>query len=130
MSKKYNTLIKKFIKYWIWWWIAAVVDLSLFQIFTEVLGIFYIYSAILSFSIVFIVWFLYQKNIAFSHKKWSHFKQGLYFLIFQLIWLSFNVISLWIFVDKLGFYPLYVAIFNKWLIFIWNFTMNYFFTFK
>lgn len=128
--KKHLKLIKKFIKYWIWWWVAALLDLLLLWIFTEKFGIYYIYSSILSFCIIIVIWFLYQKHIAFSHKWWNKFRQWMMFLIFQLIWMWLNVILLWIFATKLGFYYLWIAFINKWLIYIWNFSMNYLFTFK
>jgi len=123
-------MIKKIFKYWIWWWIWAVVDLFFLWFFTEIMWIYYMFSAIFSFIISFFVWFFFQKYITFWCKKRKHLVQWFLFLIFQLIWLVINLILLWIFVDNLGFNYMYVAVFNKIIIFAWNFAMNHHFNFK
>lgn len=123
-------MIKKILKYWIWGWIWAVTDLFFLWIFTDIAWIYYIYSAILSFCIAFFVWFFFQKYITFWCKKRKHLVQGFLFLIFQLIWLLVNLLLLWILVDKFHYNYMYVAVFNKIIIFAWNFFMNHKFNFK
>jgi len=123
-------LVKKFIRYTIGWWSAALLDLFFLWFFTDILHIYYIYSAILSFAIVFYFGFIFQKYITFQNKEKNIAKQWIYFLIFQLIWVWINILLLRIWVSVFKFYYLYVAVFNKWVIFIWNFLMNYIFTFR
>lgn len=121
---------KKFFKYFIWWWLAALTDYLLYLYFTQILNIFFIYSAIISFCITLIFWFLFQKYITFNDKKRAHIKQWLIFLIFQLIWLLIHIEILWILVDKLWINNIIAPIFSKWVVFLWNFLMNYYFNFK
>jgi len=123
-------ITKKFFKYALWGWIAALVDLSILYVLTSIVGIYYLISAIISFIISFFVWFFFQKYITFENYEKKHISQWFIFLLFQIIWMWFNLLLLYIGVSILWFYYLYVAIFNKIIIFIWNFSMNHFFNFK
>jgi len=127
---KLKPIIKKFFKYAIWGWIAALVDLTILYVLTSIFWIYYLVSATISFVISFFVWFFFQKYITFENYEKKHISQGILFLIFQLIWMWINLLLLYIWVSILGFYYLYVAVFNKAIIFIWNFSMNHFFNFK
>lgn len=129
-QKKIKQISIKFIKYWIWWTIWAFVDLYFYRYFSEILKIYYLFALIFSFCISFFVWFFFQKYITFEDNKIFFLKQWTKFLIFQLIWLWINIVLMYFFVDVLWFYHLYVAFFNKWIIFLWNFSMNYFFNFN
>jgi len=123
-------IIKKIIKYSIWWWIAAVVDLSILYILTTFFWIYYLVSASISFIISFFIWFYFQKYITFQNHENKHILQWGIFLLFQTIWIWINLILLYIWVEILWIYYMYVAIFNKIIIFVWNFTMNNLFNFK
>lgn len=123
-------LLKKIIKYWFWWAIAALLDLSLLWFFTEILGIYYLLSATFSFIIAFSAGFYYQKYITFESKSGKHVVEWLYFFIFQIIWLWLNIFLLWLFSWILWFDYMLIAIINKFIIFAWNFSMNYTFNFN
>lgn len=127
---KQNQFIQKFIKYFIWWGLAALTDYLLYLYFIKVLHIYFIYAAILAFCITLIFWFLFQKYITFQNKDSNHLKQWLIFLIFQLIWLWIHVVLLRILVNKFGINEVIAPIITKWIVFIWNFVMNYYFNFK
>jgi len=131
MLQIFNKLYKyKIIRYIIGWWLAAFIDLVLLFVFTEYLNIHYIISSILSFIIAFSFGFLFQKYITFENNHKKYIKQWFLFLVFQLAWVSFNTISLWFFVESFWFYYIFVAFFNKIIIFIRNFYMNNKFNFK
>jgi putative flippase GtrA len=125
-------MLKKFIKYAVGWGIAALIDLTLLWWFTEYLWIYYLLSAVFAFVFSFLFGFYFQKVITFKSKSKSkkHILEWTYFLIFQLIWLALNLILLWFLSGILWFDYILVAIFNKIVIFIWNFLMNYFFNFN
>ena len=120
----------KFIRYAIWWWTAAILDLVLLAFFTEICHIYYIYSSVLSFSLAFSFWYFYQKYITFQNFSKKHLQQSFVFLSIQILWLWINIVLLYLLSNKLWFYYFYVAIFNKFIIFIWNYTMNYLYNFK
>lgn len=123
-------LINKWIFYLIWWWTAALVDLFFLYIFTEYIWFHYLLSSVFSFSIAFVYGFSFQKYITFKQHTWSIQKQAWLFFVFQIIWLWINAFLLRIFVDHLRVYYLYAAVFNKWVIFLRNFFMNYFYNFR
>jgi len=120
----------KIFRYIIGWWLAAVIDLVLLYVFTEHIGLHYIVSSVIAFVFAFSFWYLFQKHVTFENKDKKHVKQWGLFLLFQLIWMFFNVLLLWVFVEYVWIYYIYVAIMNKVIIFWWNFYMNNRYNFK
>ncbi|MDD2693553.1 MAG: GtrA family protein [Candidatus Gracilibacteria bacterium] len=125
-----KVLSYKIFRYFIGGGLAAGVDLAALYFFVDLLHFHYILGAVCAFVISFLFGFLFQKFITFSAPGGNHLKQGMIFLLFQLVGLGLNLIILSIFVGYFGFYYMYVAIVSKGIIFIWNFTMNHFFNFK
>ncbi|MDD5213789.1 MAG: GtrA family protein [Candidatus Gracilibacteria bacterium] len=109
---------------------AALIDLACLYIAVEFFGLYYIVGAILAFVVSFIFGFLFQKYITFSNFDKKHLHQGFLFFVFQIIGLGLNILLLFVLVEKFGFHYMYVAIFNKFIVFIWNFLMNNRFNFK
>lgn len=131
MKKTIKKLFKlKIIKYIFWWWIAAIIDLLALYLFVEIFHLYYILWAILAFCISFLFWFYYQKYVTFTNYDKKHLKQWLMFLVFQLLWLGINISLLYILAWKFWFYYMYIAILNKFIVFVWNYVMNNYFNFK
>lgn len=126
---KDGILISKFLRYSIAGWIGAGINVFFLRFFTDVVGIFYILSAIFAFIMSLVIWFFLQKYFTFRNKKKKYIRQLSLFVLFQWIWLIIDVALLRLLVDTFWFYYLYVSIFNKAVIFIRNFVMNHFFTF-
>jgi len=124
------SLFKKFFLYGIWWTIGALTDLLFLYIFTEYAGFYYLISQVFSFIISFIVWFLFQKHITFRKKGGQITKQSLLFLLFQLIWISFNILIMRYLVEFMWVYYLLASIVAKIIIFVRNFVMNNKYNFK
>lgn len=122
--------MEKLIKYTIIWWLLAILDILLLIFFVEVLNINYLISAIISFIITFFIWFFSQKKITFKNKNKKNLFQISLFFLFQIIWLFINIILLFIFVDLFNQNYIIISIINKFIIFIWNFTMNNIYNFK
>jgi putative flippase GtrA len=128
-------LIKKlysyeFIRYSIGWWLAAILDLIVLWVCTDVFWFYYLFSAVIAFIISFTFWYLFQKYITFRDMSKKHIKQWWLFLAFQLIWQWIYMWVLWLWVDILGFYYMFVAIIWKWIAFIRNYLSNHYFNFK
>lgn len=123
-------IIKRFLKYFVWWGLAALSDYLIYLYFTQILNIYYITAAVISFCITLIFGFLFQKYITFESKSGAHFKQWTLFVIFQLVWLWIHVWLLHLLVDKFHISEVLAPIFTKWVVFIWNFLMNHYFNFK
>ena len=122
--------IRKIWYYMIGWIIATLIDMSLLYIFTDVLHIHYLISQWLSFTISFIVGFLFQKYITFQNTSNNHIKEWLLFLWFQLIWLGINLWILHLSVERWWLHYMIGALLSKWIVFIRNFLMNKNFNFK
>lgn len=120
----------KFIRYSIWWWLAALLDIWLLWLFTDIFHIYYLYSAILSFTLAFSFGYLFQKYITFKNRSNKHIIQWWLFLLFQLIWQGIYILVLWLGVEHLGLYYMFVAILGKWIAFIRNYISNHYFNFK
>lgn len=128
-------LIKKLywyeiIRYSIGWWLAALLDLFVLWICTDIFSIYYLLSAIIAFIISFTFWYIFQKYITFRDDTKQHLKQWGLFLAFQLIWQGIYMWILRLWVDILWFYYMFVAIVWKWIAFIRNYLSNHYFNFK
>lgn len=121
---------KKFYKYFIGWILAASIDLLVLYLCTDILGIYYLYSQILSFCISFIFAFLFQKYITFSNSSNQFLREGLLFFLFQIIGLWINLIILQASVEIVWLHYLLWSIIAKWVVFLRNFSMNNVFNFK
>jgi putative flippase GtrA len=81
---------------------AAATDLALLYVFTSVLGIWYLISAVLAFLIAFVVSFLLQKFWTFddTSEKWKS-QAAVYFMITGTN-LGLNTLLMYVFVDIFG----------------------------
>ena len=120
----------KVIRYILGGGLAALIDLLFLYIFTDVLGVYYIYSQIYAFCVSFLFSFFFQKYITFRDTSNKHIQQGLLFLLFQLLGLGINLCIMYILVDMIVLYYLWASIVAKWIVFFWNFAMNHYFNFK
>lgn len=120
----------EFIRYSIGWWLAAILDLFVLWICTDIFSIYYLLSALIAFIISFTFGYIFQKYITFRDKSKKHLKQGGLFLAFQLIWQWIYMFVLRLWVDVLWFYYMFVAIVWKWIAFIRNYLSNHYFNFK
>ena len=120
----------EFIRYSIGWWFAAILDLFVLWVCTDILWFYYLISAIIAFIISFTFWYLFHKYITFRDNSKKHIKQWWLFLAFQLIWQWIYMIVLWLWVDILWFNYLLVAVVWKWIAFIRNYLSNHYFNFK
>ncbi len=127
---RHKQIIRKISKYALGGGIAAIVDLLFLYIFTDIVGIYYIYSQVLSFIISFFVGFYLQKYVTFQNKHKQYFMQMVLFLVFQLLWLGINLLILNIAVEHLWVHYLFWSVIAKGIVFIRNFVMNYFFNFR
>lgn len=120
----------EFIRYSIGWWLAAILDLVVLRVCTDIFWIYYLISAIVSFIISVSFAYIFQKYVTFRNKSKEHLKQWSLFIAFQLIWQWIYMIALWLWVDVLWFYYMFVAVIWKLIAFIRNYLSNRYFNFK
>lgn len=97
----------KFIKFVLAGCIATLADLSILFFLTEVVGIWYLFSSVFSFSVGFIVSFLLQKFWTFKDKMSDDLQNQLLKYLFVMgVSLVIGVLSVYFLVDKIGVYYL------------------------
>ena len=114
---------RQFILYYFIGNIAVVMDLGLLYLFTEVFGLFYLLSATLSFCSALFVNYLLNKKYTFKNKSKKYLLQYTVLFIGGLIALGFNLLILWVLVERTGLWYIYSKIIS--LILVLLFTYNY-----
>jgi len=116
-----NTLLQLFRYFWVGG-VAAVVNIGMLFVFTEVCHFNYLISNILSFTLGLIVNYILSKKFVFSDDvKLSPVKEFIIYAIIGVIGLGLDTLFLWIFTEKIGIYYMISKIISTALVFIWNF---------
>lgn len=113
--------LKLFLGYIIFGGIAAVVDVGLLVIFTSLLGIWYFYSAIASYTIGMIVNYILNKYFNFQNKSRRIVLQFGIFASVAAVGLLLNQIILYVLVDLAGMWYLTAKFFALAVVMVWSF---------
>ncbi len=120
----------QFIRYIIGGGSAALIDIFLLYICTDLFGIYYLYSQIIAFVISFLFAYFFQKFLTFRDHSDNHLTQWWKFLMFALLWLALNLWIMYVCVDYFHVYYMYSAVVAKWIVFFRNYSMNKWFNFS
>lgn len=102
---------RRVLKYLISGGTAAAVNLLLLYFFTSILGIWYVISAVLAFSLAFIVSFVFQKFWTFEdHSTDGVHVQAASYLLVALVNLCLNTLLIYFFVEFFGIHYLVAQI--------------------
>jgi len=124
-----RTLVK-FIQFGFISGIATLIDLFFLWFFTEVTGIFYLFSAVLAFLIGTTVNYSLNRAWTFKGTKTSRAKGFVSFTTIGGIGLVLTIALMALFVEIFGLHYLIARIIAAFLVLIWNFSMNSVFTFR
>lgn len=119
-----------FIKFFIVGGFCGLLDLVLLYLLTDIFGIWYIYSGIISFSIVSAISFFLNKNITFKDRNKNNTNQYLRYTAVILVGMTINNFFLFAFTDILGIYYIVSRIFSSLIALIWNYSASKKFIFK
>lgn len=111
--------------------INTLINLVALFIFTDILGVYYLFSAVLAFLIANINSFIMNKSWTFNEKKWE--KTGnkyVKFFIISIASLLINLVLLYFFTDILGVYYMFSQILAIAVALWINFLGNKLWTFK
>lgn len=115
-------LFKQIIKFGIVGTVAFVIDYLLLYVFVEYLGIYYLISSALSFTISVIFNYACSMKFVFvSRDDISKESEFVVFIILSIIGLIINQTMMWIMVDKLRIYYMFSKILVTLIVMIWNF---------
>lgn len=97
----------KILRYLISGGTAAIVDLAILYLLTDIMGVWYLFSAVLAFIIAFVVSFVLQKYWTFAnHSNDKIHSQILIYLTVALINLGLNTLGVFVFVHYFVFHYL------------------------
>ncbi|MFR5869313.1 MAG: GtrA family protein [Acutalibacteraceae bacterium] len=102
--------------------LAFAIDYGFLYAFTEWLGIHYLISSVLSFSISVIFNYIASVLWVFDVKQeTSKTRNFILFIIFSVIGLGINQLVMWLGVESLGLHYMLVKIFATAVVMVWNF---------
>ena len=118
MNKK---LIKQLFRFGIVGGIAFLIDYSLLYIFTDVIGINYLVSSALSFTISLIFNYILSIKWVFDVGHKQTVKDIILFVVLSVIGLGINELIMYIGVDKIKINYLIVKLFSTAIVMVFNF---------
>lgn len=102
--------------------LAFFIDYGFLYAFTEWLGIHYLISSVLSFSISVIFNYIASVLWVFDVKQeTSKTRNFILFIVFSVIGLGINQLVMWLGVESLGLHYILVKIFATAVVMVWNF---------
>ncbi len=121
IEKTDNSLLQ-FIRYFFVGGVAAVVNIGMLFIFTDVCHIYYLVSNIISFTLGLIVNYILSKLLVFQDKvSLSASKEFIIYAIIGVVGLGIDTWLMSIFTDTFNIYYMLSKIISTLLVFIWNF---------
>ncbi len=109
---------------------SALSDLILLFIFVDFLKIYYLIAATISFTLVSTVAFFLHKRFTFRHRGSSNKLRYLMFILTAGSGLLWSIFFLYTFVSNFKLHYLQAAVIVKFIVLIWNFTVNKYLTFR
>lgn len=115
-------LIKQVLRFGIVGGLAFLIDFITLYICTDFLGIYYLISSFISFSVSTIFNYIASVNWVFNvNEKNSKSKNFVFFVVFSIIGLIINQIIMWFSVEIIGLYYLLAKIISTVIVMIFNF---------
>ena len=121
IEKTDNSLLQ-FIRYFFVGGVAAVVNIGMLFIFTDVCHIYYLVSNIISFTLGLISNYILSKRLGFQDKiLLSASKEFTIYAVIGVVGLGIDTLLVGIFTDTFNIYYMLSKIISTLLVFIWNF---------
>ncbi len=120
---------KRFFLYYLIGNFVAIIDLILLFVLTDLLHIFYLISASISFVIASLIHFLLNKKYTFQNKSKKYILQYFLVIISGLITLLLNLLLLFVFVEFIGLWYIYARIISAFLLLFFTYNFNKYVTY-
>lgn len=114
-------LVKQIIKFGIVGGLAFLIDYSILYILTEVFGIYYLYSSVISFSVSVIFNYILSIKWVFDVSKKQTIKEFSTFIILSIIGLIINQLIMYIMVEKASIWYMFSKIVSTIIVMVYNF---------
>ena len=120
---KTDNMILQFIRYSFVGGIAAIVNIGMLYVFTDICHIYYLISSAISFILGLLVNYILSKQFVFQEEiSISKTKEFLIYAIIGVLGLGIDTLLLGLFTSIVGIYYMISKIFSTMIVFIWNFT--------
>ena len=116
-----NKLIKQIFKFGIVGGIAFIIDYTLLYILTEYIGIHYLISSIISFTISVIFNYILSVKWVFNVKRKQGTREFIIFIILSLIGLLINSLIMYLMVDICNIYYMISKLISTFIVMVYNF---------
>ena len=118
-----NNLLMQLFKFGIVGVVATLLDFLFLFLFTDVFGLYYLFSAALSFVLSTLFNYAASMRFVFSSKfsKDEKSKELVLFVILSVIGLVLNQFFMWFFVEKIALYYIAAKIVATFFVMAWNF---------
>ncbi len=118
MMKK---LVKQLFKFGIVGILCFFIDYGIMIALTEIVGVNYLLSSAISFSISVIVNYILSLSFVFDTEKGNNLKNFSLFIVLSVIGLGINQLLMWIGVEILGIYYMISKIIATGIVMLYNF---------
>ena len=120
-TKTDNTFIQ-FFRYLFVGGFAAVVNIGMLYVFTDIVKIYYVISNVLAFILGLLVNYILSKKFVFQDEtSINKSKEFIIYAIIGVIGLGIDTLLVWLFTDIIKIYYLLSKIISTGIVFIWNF---------
>ncbi|OGJ49575.1 hypothetical protein A2335_04230 [Candidatus Peregrinibacteria bacterium RIFOXYB2_FULL_32_7] len=138
MKNKFIKLLKQFlflkkfeaIRYLIIGGSCSVGHIIFLYFLTDIVGIFYLYSTIISFVFISFLGYFGQKYFTYRNFESKHVKQFSLYWFFIIIGLIMDASLMFFFVSIIGIYYIVASIITRFIIFAMNFLLTKYVVFK
>lgn len=122
MTKRLKRFIKQFFRHAVIGGTAFLIDYGILILLTEVAGLYYLWSATISFVVSLIFNYRFSMRYVFKRRTdISREKEFLIFLVLSVIGLLLNTLLLWIMVDHTHIHYLIAKLLATGIVTIYNF---------
>ena len=99
-------------------------EISLLYVLTDILGIYYLISSAVAFTITVFVNYVFCLCWVFQGKTNTNVKSRILFIGSSIVGLGINQVCMWAFVEWLGIYYLAAKVLSTGIVTVWNYCMK------
>lgn len=125
-----EAFVTRFVRYFITGGMSALVDLALFWIFTQYMGVYYILAALLSFCVAFTLNYVLSRYWVFGPGRRAIAHEATLVLIVSVVGLGLHIAVLWMLVEWFSLPEMLAKIVATGLVFFWNFGARQYWVFS
>ena len=122
IKKKTDNVLFQIIRYFISGGIAAVVDFGLLYLLTEFFGLYYLWSAVISFSVGLLITYLFSITWIFNQRRISNrWIELLIFSVIGVVGLLLTYLFMQYFTEVINLHYMLSKVLTTIIVFFWNF---------